>query len=224
GTTANGTNWVGYLVTTYNKTIILSYNLAMYGATVNNSIVSNVREDLVHQMLEFDTHYCSSTFWSPDTSMFAIWIGINDIDFSYLDNDPYSKFPSILESYFSMLLTLYDCGARHFMLINVPPTTRAPEMLDLDPLIRQKHDRAIREYNSQLQEGVRNWQNSHSDTSMMLYDAWSLMTTVLDYPEKYGFTDNRCIGQKCIWADDYHPSSAFHRLLASNIPTAGTTL
>ncbi|KAJ5519849.1 GDSL lipase/esterase [Penicillium fimorum] len=223
GTAADGINWVGYLATEYNKTLVLNYNLAVYGATVNNTIVSNEPEDLVYQVSRnFYPHYGCASFassqeWTPDTSLFAIWIGINDIQFSYLDSDPYEKTPLVLESYFRLLHELYQCGARRFLLLNVPPASRTPKMLSRDPWHRYAHRKVVHEFNRQLQGAVSKWSIEHDDTSMALYDTWSFMTDILDNPREYGFADNSCIGEGCIWWDGYHPRSAFHRLLAADI-------
>ena len=85
GTATDGINWVGYLATTSNKTITLSYNFAVYGATVNDSVVYNEPEDLVYQIShDFCGHYCrpslesNNRIWATDTSLFAIWVGINE--------------------------------------------------------------------------------------------------------------------------------------------------
>jgi hypothetical protein len=85
GTATDGVNWVGYLATTYNKTVTLSYNFAVYGATVNDSVVYSEPEDLVYQIShDFCGHYCppplesNNRTWATDTSLFAIWVGINE--------------------------------------------------------------------------------------------------------------------------------------------------
>jgi hypothetical protein len=75
------------MTTTFNTSLVLSYDLARYGATVNDSIVYNEPEDLVYQVTQnFARHYCSAsgvaTKWNSDTSLFALWFGINE--FVYL--------------------------------------------------------------------------------------------------------------------------------------------
>ncbi|KAI9037395.1 uncharacterized protein KD926_000358 [Aspergillus affinis] len=86
GTTAGGINWAGYLTTVYNDTVVLNYNLAVFGATVDNSILDGEPIDLVDQVSRnFGDHYCSSLLesspgWKSDTALFAIWIGINERD------------------------------------------------------------------------------------------------------------------------------------------------
>jgi phospholipase/lecithinase/hemolysin len=52
---------------------------------------------------------------------------------------------------------------------------------------------------------------------MVFYDSWSFMTELLDNAAEYGFLNNSCIGDGCLWWDGYHPSSAFHQLLATDI-------
>lgn len=52
---------------------------------------------------------------------------------------------------------------------------------------------------------------------MVLYDSWSFMTKVLETPAQYGFKNETCIGEGCIWWDDEHPTSAFHNLLAADL-------
>lgn len=39
-TASNGPNWVDYLTTKYNHTLVLAYNLAYGGATVDSSLVT----------------------------------------------------------------------------------------------------------------------------------------------------------------------------------------
>lgn len=86
GTAADSINWVGYLTTQYNDTTVLSYNHAVYGATVNNSIVASdpdVPQDLVYQVLDaFEQNYCppqsTGLGWSADAALFVVWIGINE--------------------------------------------------------------------------------------------------------------------------------------------------
>lgn len=86
GTAADSINWVGYLTTQYNDTTVLSYNHAVYGATVNKSIVASdpdVPQDLVYQMVdEFGQNYCpphtTGLGWSSEGALFGVWIGINE--------------------------------------------------------------------------------------------------------------------------------------------------
>lgn len=50
--------------------------------------------------------------------------------------------------------------------------------------------------------------------SAVEYDTWNFMSKVLEDPTRYGFQNATCIGAGCVWWDNYHPTSAFHRLMA----------
>ncbi|PLB46113.1 hypothetical protein P170DRAFT_449643 [Aspergillus steynii IBT 23096] len=224
GTTADGINWVGYLTTEYNASVVMNYNLAAYGATVDDAVVDGKSKDLVYQVTsDFNDYYClslePSREWRPDTTLFGIWIGINDVLLSYMRDDPLEMISRILQSYLAVLDHLHECGARHFLLLNVPPTDRTPQMRWFEYWQRERHREVVVEFNRQLQAAVVGWRMTHRDSTMALYDSWSLMTEILDNPQIYGFEDGECMGQGCVWWDDLHPTSEFHRLLADDLAT-----
>lgn len=77
------------MATAFNTSLVLSYNMARYGATVNDSVVYNEPEDLVYQVTQvFGKQYCSSpeigSRWNADHSLFALWFGINELAFPIL--------------------------------------------------------------------------------------------------------------------------------------------
>ena len=83
GTSTNGLNWVGYTAAVYNTSLLLAYDLAVYGATIDNNIVSAVPHDLVYQVeTDFRERYCKGDEnpqeWNSEDTLFAIWIGINE--------------------------------------------------------------------------------------------------------------------------------------------------
>jgi hypothetical protein len=88
---------------------------------------------------------------------------IGSIQFSYLDSDPYGKTPIVLESYFRLLHEMYRCGARRFLLLNVPPTSRTPQMLSGDPWHRYVQQKVVHEFNRQLQVAVFKWSREYHD-------------------------------------------------------------
>ncbi|RAL15800.1 SGNH/GDSL hydrolase family protein [Aspergillus homomorphus CBS 101889] len=231
GTAADGINWVGYLATSFNHTLTLSYNLAVYGATIDNTVIPNEPGDLVYQVsYQFRQHYCvtsrtatetsappTTPAWTTDAALFAIWIGINDVQFSYLSPDPILQITAALDTYAHLLQELYDCGARHFLVLNVPPITRTPQMLTYDEKRRARHLTTVKAFNLQLVEMVTRWRQANPDTTMVIYDVFASMSDVLDDPMGYGFRDERCMGKGCVWWDNYHPRSHFHRILAEDL-------
>jgi hypothetical protein len=72
---------VGYLTTVDNASLVLSYNLAIGGATIDNRIVSAPYTDMTTQIGYFETSYSqkpASAAWSAGDAVFGFWIGINE--------------------------------------------------------------------------------------------------------------------------------------------------
>ncbi|KAL4902161.1 hypothetical protein BDW74DRAFT_186946 [Aspergillus multicolor] len=224
GTATPGMNWVGYLATVYNDTTVLSYNHAVYSATVNNTVTPNpsVPEDLVHQVSSiFEPHYCLSAEtgvnWASDSAVFTVWMGINDVLLLSKETDPFKDIPTVLESYFNLIDRLHDCGARHFLLFNVPPLARSPQILAREPLDIELHDILTREYNRELQHAIQEWGSTNRESKISMFDAWTFFNAILDHATTYGFRDNECMGQGCVWWDDLHPTSVAHHILAQDV-------
>ncbi|KAL4789289.1 GDSL lipase/esterase [Aspergillus venezuelensis] len=230
GTPSDGINWVGYLTTTYNNTLTLNYNTAVWGATVDNKIVADVPGDLVYQVTQvFEPNYCQSdqfgskpvvrTAWASDSSLFSLWTGINDVYRLSLRPDPYTLLPRVISRYIELTERLHACGARNFVFFNIPPCNRSPQVRSFDPGFRKNYTEILREYNQQLQVAVDEWSVKHPESAVLMYDAWSFFTEILDHPHSYGFDDSTSMGdgKRHIWWDDLHPTSAFHRLLARDV-------
>lgn len=81
GTTTGGLNWVGYLTTEQNASVVLSYNLAIGGASIDNSIVQTANPDMVSQVQTFESTYSDKpevAAWDTESAVFGFWIGINE--------------------------------------------------------------------------------------------------------------------------------------------------
>lgn len=87
GLTADGgENWVDFLTTTYNKSLILTYDFAWGGATIDAKLVtpgSGISlADEVNTFLNKFASKPSSTPWQTHNTLFSVWIGINDIGYT----------------------------------------------------------------------------------------------------------------------------------------------
>ncbi|PYI32027.1 hypothetical protein BP00DRAFT_473834 [Aspergillus indologenus CBS 114.80] len=227
GTASDGINWVGYLTTHLNHTLTFSYNLAVYGATIDNEVIPNEPGDVVSQVREmFGRHYCRGAAgtapdaWTEvaDAALFVIWVGINDVQFSYLSPNPLLQLTAALDTYSRLLTELYDCGARRFLVMNVPPTTRTPNMMTHSPRRRARHLTTVHLFNLLLERMVKRWAGGIPDATAMLFDVFAFMNAVLDDPKRYGFRDGTCMDEEgCVWWDDFHPRSEFHFVLARQL-------
>ncbi|KAK8085082.1 fungal cellulose binding domain-containing protein [Apiospora hydei] len=141
-TSSNGPNWVDYLTVKYNASLLQTYNLAVGGATMDSDLVKPYLPTVlsVKQQVQdvFLPSYASSSSsssssengpiqWSASDSLFAFWIGINDVGNSYWQDDTAGLNRQIFAVYADVVRQLYDdAGARNFLFLNVPPVDRSP--------------------------------------------------------------------------------------------------
>ncbi|CAG8140103.1 unnamed protein product [Penicillium salamii] len=223
GTTGGGINWVGDLATVNNASLVLSYNLAVGGASIDNSIVNTNVEDMTSQVGDFEQAYSNkpvSAPWSSESAVFGFWIGINDIGWAYSSNQASVLVPTLMAQYKALIEKIYANGGRKFFFLNVPPTSRAPLFLGQGTDVVNAHAAWVTSYNSGLKEMISSFKSNHSGTTTVLYDTWSFMTKVLDNPQSYGFPNATCInddGTSCVWWNDYHPGQKYHKLQAADM-------
>ncbi|EHA24277.1 hypothetical protein ASPNIDRAFT_135787, partial [Aspergillus niger ATCC 1015] len=220
GTTTNGPNWIGYLTTTENASLVLSYNLAAGGATIDNALVPAYPGDLASQFRLFEDVYAdkpASAPWSAEDAVFGVWIGINDIGNAYYSTDAETYTPKLISRLESLVEEVYKNGGRKFLFLNVPPTSRSPLFLEQGEEVVKQHAEYLSVYNENLEGMVDDFTKKKGDVTTVLYDSWSFMTKILDDPTAYGFPDATCInddGTSCIWWNNYHPGMKYHLLQA----------
>ncbi|OJJ83846.1 SGNH/GDSL hydrolase family protein [Aspergillus glaucus CBS 516.65] len=222
GTTAGGTNWVGYLTATQNASLVFSYNLAVGGATIDNTLVSGHSKDLVSQVDEFQSTYADKedVLWTGENAVFGVWIGINDIGNAYSSTDAETFTSKLIARYRSLVEKIYRDGGRKFLFLNVPAASRTPKILSQGNEAAKSHAKYLAVFNENVELMVKNFTTNHEDTTTVLYDSWSFMTKVLNQPQKYGFPNATCVnddGHSCVWWNSYHPTSKYHRLQAEDM-------
>lgn len=107
-TFTNGPNWIQYLTFKYNESQVETYNLAVSGSTVDNSIFDEPGDaDLVHQISgRFAPNYVNmeSVGWTSSNALFSLFFGINDVNRSWNKQDGkvneaiFSIYPKLLDS------------------------------------------------------------------------------------------------------------------------------
>lgn len=190
-TSANGPNWIDYLTVEYNQSTLLTYNFAFSGATVDDSIVESTAIDVatqVHdQYLPVYGSGANSKYpdvWQPSTSLFGIFVGINDIRKTYT-GDWASINAEILKAYSGLVEELYQSGARNFFFLNVPPVDRSPSVLELGGDDQKLEAKDIASFNEGVLDLATNLSTSHEDTTVFYYDTNTLFSEVLDDPSTY---------------------------------------
>ncbi|EGN95673.1 carbohydrate esterase family 16 protein [Serpula lacrymans var. lacrymans S7.3] len=248
-TSSNGLNWVEFLGTTYNQTDITVFDLASGGATIDAALVPPYLPtvlSVVDQVTQFNEYLASKPYgaeWDSSNSLFAIWIGINDVGNSvgWTNITQFEFYGVLMDRLFTQVEDLYQNGARSFLFVTVPPTDRAPLFLEQGPEAAAQMYSDIANYNTQLTQSVRTFEATHSDlSSVTVFDSQPIFNTLLDEWQTFGFVNvtGYCAAYEngtptqttqvegCapvsnyFWLNTLHPVFTVHNILAKAISTA----
>ncbi|KAJ8092755.1 hypothetical protein PM082_007084 [Marasmius tenuissimus] len=172
-TSSNGPNWVQALSEKYNVTNTKLFNLASGGATIDSALVPPFLPtvlsivDQVNQFNEFLAPKPQCAPWNSSNSLFAVWVGINDV----------------IES-------LYENGARSFLFLTVPPTDRSPLVIQQGEEVASRFTELIAAYNTDLTQTVEAFQQRHEDLDRVtVFDTQPVFNVLLDNAAPLGFVN-----------------------------------
>ncbi|KAI0312369.1 hypothetical protein OF83DRAFT_1067267 [Amylostereum chailletii] len=197
-TSSNGPNWVQFLGGLYNVTDTKVFNLASGGATIDAALVTPFEPtvlSIVDQVAQFTDILApkpEGASWSGNNTLFAVWIGINDVGNSFgWTNVTQVDFHKVLMArLFGQIEDLYQSGARSFLFLTVPPTNRAPLLVEQGPASVQAITSALADYNQQLQDNVAAFQANHTDLDqVVVFDTRPIFNTLLDNADAFGFVN-----------------------------------
>jgi phospholipase/lecithinase/hemolysin len=131
-TASGGYNWVGFSVTKFNASLLLSYNFAYGGATTDANLVTPYEPTVlsfVDQVNEFSEYLARKPSWAPWTSadtLVGVWMGVNDVGNAFVETNGTLVVKDVVKRYFELLQVLYDAGARNYVLLSVPRESPTP--------------------------------------------------------------------------------------------------
>lgn len=192
-TSSNGPNWVGFLTTTYNASTILTYNLAYGGATVDSALVTpyaptviSMKDQVEKQFVPIYGGKPDAAPWSGESSLFAFWIGINDVGNSWWLNNG-TLYDAIFTTYASLLEQVYETGARNFLFLNVPPVNLSPLITSQadDGYATEYEGRVIADWNKRVEDMTNSLKAKHSDVTTFIHDTNKLFLQVIKDPKAF---------------------------------------
>ncbi|KAF2263939.1 carbohydrate esterase family 16 protein [Lojkania enalia] len=225
-TTSGGPNWIGYLVKDYNASALYSFNFAYGGATVNASLVKPYQptvKSLIDQVGQFGRSIANKPSyapWTAENSLFAIWMGVNDVGNSYSNPNEAQLIIQIFNSYFSQIEILFNAGARNFALLSVPPIHKTPLVMRQSKAAQELEASVIEQFNTALADRTSKFLGSHPGAKVVIVNTRTPFDAAINDPTKYGATNAICYnsnGKTCLWHDDYHPGLEIHRLVAEAV-------
>lgn len=247
-TSSNGPNWIDYLTTTYNKSFVETVNLAYGGATVDSSLVApylptvlSVKQQIQDEYLQIYASHSSAVPWSPDDSLFTIFIGINDIGNSYSSQNA-TLLPTIFTELSGLVDQLYASGARNFLFLNVPPVDKSPLTQSAGASAQSLEANDIADWNSRLVSLSASLTKEHCDVTSFIFDTHKVFSRVLEHPCAYpqtcpyknttayctgyenGTSTSTSFDPACgipvdeyLWLNSLHPTFRMHEAIASQI-------
>ena len=191
-TAVNGPGWVQQLTEVYNRSEILSYNLAYGGATVDSAIVApylptvlSFRQQVNQEFFPYYVETGANARWNSNNALFCVFIGINDIGNAWYKSNATAIFDATFHVYAGLLDELYHAGARNFLFINVPPVNLAPLTTSQGPSSISAEGAAIEGFNDWISNLAYSVEYTYPDSTVFQFDTHSLFDQVLEYPAAY---------------------------------------
>jgi hypothetical protein len=119
--------------------------------------------------------------WAGSNTLFAIWIGINDIGATFTKGSAaFTIYDEILAEYTLLINQLYSVGARNFIFISVPTIDRSPGTIARGATIAEEEKAAVVQWNQRLANVAQDFKTNHTDTNNWIFDANALFSELLN--------------------------------------------
>ena len=181
---------------------------------------------------------------APGAALYIIWIGSNDVADALFAPDGVGAviMGAALQNTFAQIQRLYEHGARHFLILNMPNFALTPLVLDFvsvypvpdQEILLQNISMASVGYNQALAGNLAFMQSMLPDMDVISLDVFSVMNDIVANPELYGLeiVDEACIipdtqgqaycsnwGRYLFW-DAQHPTREGHSIIAEQAEMA----
>ncbi|TRX95575.1 hypothetical protein FHL15_003533 [Xylaria flabelliformis] len=244
----------------YNASALLTYNLAYGGATVDSALVKpydpsvkSLKDQVESEFIPGYTGNSPKTTWTGDDSVFAIWIGINDIGNSYWNgaNATDALNTQIFSVISGLVDKIYTAGGRNYVFINVPPLDRTPLIIPQGSSAVSLSKADVAAWNQKVVDYAKTLK-AKANTNVWVYDSNKSFGQVIDnpasHPETAGLKNTTAyctayqngtpaqdtLDASCgvpvnqyFWLNNLHPTSAIHEVVAKGVAdllTAGPNI
>lgn len=225
-------------------------NLAYGGAVVDERLIAqylptvlSMRNQVEEEFLPLYADGEQGTFeWQSDNTLFASFLGINDVGNAYQASNASDIFAADFATYASLVDTLYHSGARNFLFLNVPPVDRSPLTVGQGAAAQALEKTTIDTWNANVSAMASNLSATYTDATVFVFDTHELFEAVLDDPQSYPQTapylnttdycfwyengtsswyteDPRCgpSVDEYFWLNSLHPTFRVHNATAAEI-------
>lgn len=184
---------MGFLTTTYNASYLQTYNIAYGGATVDSGIVApwqptvlSLKDQVQKEYLPTYGSRPSSAPFTESDSLFAFWIGINDVGNTWWLSNATAIYDQIFAVYDGLLEQVYATGARNFLFLTVPPINLAPLTLQNGDYAIENEGKMIGVWNEKLKNMTAAFSARHANsTNMLIHDTYGVFSAALKDPKTF---------------------------------------
>lgn len=124
--------------------------------------------------------------WTSSSSLFAFFIGINDVGNSWWLNNS-TLYDAIFTVYADLLDQTYATGARNFLLLSTPPVNLAPITLNQNDSgwAVENEGKVILDWNTRLAAMAKRFEEGKGGVKVFVHDTWGVYNAVIEKPESY---------------------------------------
>ncbi len=207
---------------TSDRSVNFGYGLATTGASGRGEVGSLI-PGIETQVEFFIADRLQTNEPADDDALYVLWGGSND--YFAADADP----ELVVDNIETNIESLYDSGARDFLVVNLPDLGALPEAQNpLLPVSSEELTELSDFHNTLLDSTIEELEDTLTGANITLLDANSLFDDVLSNPEEFGLTNVTesfldpatftptpgANPDEYLFFDTLHPTAAGHDLLS----------
>ena len=207
-----------------------SVNFAVGGAQTGVSGLGEfeaLSPGLLTQVAGFTNDLILSDQMADPNALYILWLGGNDYQSMDIPNPT-----QVVGNIETALNSLYNFGARNFLVVNLPDLGKIPQSLRLDSVLSSSLTDLTEQHNCVLDSRLNILRQSLPDINLISVDQYDLFNQILTNPGNFGFTNvtEECLNgttfiacanpDEFLFWDSTHPTTAGHQILAELAITA----
>ncbi|ORX83937.1 hypothetical protein BCR32DRAFT_266662 [Anaeromyces robustus] len=232
-----GKNWPIQLTELHNMQL---WNFAISGSVIDPDVVP--RPDFLYSYRDQCRLYMDrmpkgkiySNYWTGENTLFAFWLGTNDIMNLNRTLIPPNKINRTLETLNDIFMTsiedFYITGARNFLFLNVQSIDEIPKYFS-EPKLKYDFDLDVDYFNKYFIHQCQNFHDYHIDTNIFIYNIKDEIRYIMDHYKDYNYIGknftydgrknienglNKSI-EEFIWTDELHTTYKTNKIFSVDI-------
>jgi len=232
-----GESWSIHLAGLNNMTL---WNYAVSGACIDKDIVprqyfdTTFREEYKYFLERMSTGRRYANNWNGNNTIFAFWLGTNDI--SNLNHTVYPQtainqtLDAMGDIFFTTIKGFYNTGARNFLIFNVQSIDETPGVYALPGVIfgvPTNFDADVHHFNEYIQKLSKDFTTKYPDTNIIIYNIMEEIRYIQEHYDDYEFVSSNDFWAgknlteadrpKFLWLDGLHTTFKTNSIFAEDI-------